>query len=793
MGCNDSKNVESNTSNPAGPQNTIEDDAARNLAMRKAANGGKRDNVMNAPDLSDSNFKAPIYPKTEEQEVLIRNTIKSVFCFDNIKTTEETTLINAMQLREVSAKTEVITQGDPGDFFYIIESGSFSAFVDNRKVKDYEAGSAGAFFGELALAYNKPRAATVRANTAGRVFTLEANVFRQIIALASKGNYDAILASLMRCELLWSSKNPEESNLTMEQLSKLADVVIPTQIKAGEQILHKGKMGKLFYMIKSGHVTIQNKDGQDGQLADTVLGPGTYFGELALMRDAPRAADVFAKSDCELLAIAKDTFISILGPLQEVIDHNYNMRLLDSVAYFSVLTKKEKRAMYDHFVPERHEVGTYIFEQGAPGDKFYIVKEGQCAVEQGGKQIVDANTKEPVFLGKGNQFGANALMLDAKRNSSVKVTSKAGCELLSLTRKQFAKLVAVKDVAAKFKKVVEQQNANNQAVLTCDHKFSDLVKLGALGSGTFGMVTLVQHKPTKAVYALKAMLKSEIEMHKQQENVMNEKNCMIGCDHPFILRLFQTFRDSQRIYMLLEFVQGGELFSVLHPAMPTNSNNMDGVNNEQAMFYSAGVLLGIAYLHNEKNVAYRDMKPENCLIDSQGYPKLVDFGFAKIITSKSYTLCGTPEYLAPELVLGRGHTKAVDYWALGIMIYEMQAGYSPFSDVNMDQTVICRNIIKEKLVFPAKFDHDCKSLCKELLRRDVKDRLGNLKDGTDDIKNHKWFVGYDWKGYYDKKIKAPMVPAIKNITDTSHFDPYAAGDHVLDPTYKDTTNWDKDF
>jgi serine/threonine protein kinase len=149
--------------------------------------------------------------------------------------------------------------------------------------------------------------------------------------------------------------------------------------------------------------------------------------------------------------------------------------------------------------------------------------------------------------------------------------------------------------------------------------------------------------------------------------------------------------------MLLEFVQGGELFSVLHPAHPPRG--VDGLPDHAAKFYAAGVILGLEHLHN-KDIAYRDMKPENCLIDKLGYPKIVDFGFAKIIDSKSFTLCGTPEYLAPELVLGRGHTKAVDYWAFGILLYEMQSGYSPFSDPQgMDQVVICKNIVKGNLTF----------------------------------------------------------------------------------------------
>jgi serine/threonine protein kinase len=233
------------------------------------------------------------------------------------------------------------------------------------------------------------------------------------------------------------------------------------------------------------------------------------------------------------------------------------------------------------------------------------------------------------------------------------------------------------------------------------YEFSNLTTLAMLGSGTFGKVTLVQDKTTKSLFALKAMFKSEIVAHKQQTNVMNEKNVMASCNHPFVLRLFQTFKDSKRLYMLLEFVQGGELFSVIHKP------DRDGIPDAHAKFYGLGVLLALAHLHS-KEIAYRDMKPENCLIDKDGYPKLVDFGFAKVITGKSFTLCGTPEYLAPELVLGRGHNKAVDYWAFGILVYEMICGYSPFSDPsgNMDQVVICKQIVSGKLRFDRSFNAD---------------------------------------------------------------------------------------
>ena len=143
-----------------------------------------------------------------------------------------------------------------------------------------------------------------------------------------------------------------------------------------------------------------------------------------------------------------------------------------------------------------------------------------------------------------------------------------------------------------------------------------------------------------------------------------------------------------------------------------------------------------------------------------------------IIPGKSYTLCGTPEYLAPELVLGRGHNKSVDYWAFGILIYEMQAGYSPFADnQGMDQVVICRNIVNCKLSFPRNFNTDCKDLVIKLLAKEIHTRLGNLKGGTDDIKNHAWFKSMNFDTYTARQVAAPWVPKVKSNVDVSNFDP----------------------
>jgi Serine/threonine protein kinase len=175
------------------------------------------------------------------------------------------------------------------------------------------------------------------------------------------------------------------------------------------------------------------------------------------------------------------------------------------------------------------------------------------------------------------------------------------------------------------------------------------------------------------------------------------------------------------------------------------------------------------YLHS-LNIVYRDLKPENLLICADGYLKLTDFGFAKVIEGRTYTLCGTPEYLAPEILLNKGHGKPVDWWTLGIILYEMIAGIDPFSDE--DPMAIYQKILKGKVKFPRNFDANGKSLIKHLLVADLTKRFGNMRGGVNDIKSHRFFTGFDWARLVQKALTMSYIPNIRAPNDSSNFSQY---------------------
>nr|XP_046908202.1 cAMP-dependent protein kinase catalytic subunit 1-like isoform X2 [Dermatophagoides farinae] len=308
-----------------------------------------------------------------------------------------------------------------------------------------------------------------------------------------------------------------------------------------------------------------------------------------------------------------------------------------------------------------------------------------------------------------------------------------------------------------FERKWNQQGSNTASL-------EDYERIKTLGTGSFGRVMLVQRKSGPDAgkhFAMKILDKQKVVRLKQVEHTLNEKKILQAVDFPFLVHLDASFKDGGHLYMVMDFIQGGELF--------TKIRLFKRFSEQMARFYAAQIVLAFEYLHY-LDLIYRDLKPENLLIDSQGYIKVTDFGFAKRVKGRTWTLCGTPEYLAPEIILSKGYNKAVDWWALGVLIYEMAAGYPPFY---ADQPIqIYEKIVSGKVRFPSHFSVELKELLRNLLQVDLTKRYGNLKNGVNDIKNHRWFSSTEWIAIYQKKVEAPFLPKCKGPGDTSNFDDY---------------------
>ncbi|KAJ8964817.1 hypothetical protein NQ314_004624 [Rhamnusium bicolor] len=256
----------------------------------------------------------------------------------------------------------------------------------------------------------------------------------------------------------------------------------------------------------------------------------------------------------------------------------------------------------------------------------------------------------------------------------------------------------------------------------------EFIHIKTLGTGSFGRVVLAKHKEHDAdnFYAIKVIEKTLIMKLKQVEHTM------------FFNDLY-TFRMHRFTEVL-------------------------------SKFYGAQVILALEFLHH-CDILYRDLKPENILIDQKGYIKIADLGFCKVDRKgRTWTLCGTPDYIAPEIILSKGYGKAVDWWSFGVLLFEMNAGFPPFS--SSDPMRIYEKIIVARYKMPRIFSTDLQDIIKNLLQTDLSRRFGNLRNGIQDLKNHKWFKDTDWLAVYNRQVEPPFKPTIKSTSDTTNFDPF---------------------
>jgi serum/glucocorticoid-regulated kinase 2 len=304
----------------------------------------------------------------------------------------------------------------------------------------------------------------------------------------------------------------------------------------------------------------------------------------------------------------------------------------------------------------------------------------------------------------------------------------------------------------------------------------DLLKV--IGKGSFGKVMQVRKKDTQRIYALKTIRKAHIAQRPGEiTHILAERTVLALVNNPFIVPLKFSFQTPDKLYLGMSFVNGGELFYHLQ-----REGKFD---QDRSRFYAAELLCALEHLHGF-NVVYRDLKPENILLDYTGHIALCDFGLCKLNmseTEKTNTFCGTPEYIAPELLESQGYTKTVDWWTLGVLLYEMMTGLPPFYDENVN--TMYQRILSDPLNFPPDMPSEARSVMTGLLQRDPARRLG--VNGGEEIKRHSFFSKYiDWNRLLAKKIQPPFKPSVESVLDVANFDPDFTNEEAQDSVVTDS-------
>lgn len=308
-----------------------------------------------------------------------------------------------------------------------------------------------------------------------------------------------------------------------------------------------------------------------------------------------------------------------------------------------------------------------------------------------------------------------------------------------------------------FSKKMSSRIESDELEESDDTSLDDFSIIKVIDKGSFGKVFLVENKHTGKKYAMKRIRKDLLIEKGQIQNTKNEKEILLSIEHPFLLGMDFVFQNDYRLYFFLDYIKGGNLFE--------NLFSQKRFDEEKVKFFAAQLVLALGCLHENK-IVHRDLKPENVLLKENGYIKLADFGLAKYLLDAkqaTYSFCGTAEYLAPEILDMKGHDYNVDWWTLGILIYELRIGRPPFLDKNHQK--LGRLIKKGKIIFPDPVKHkidmseELKDIITKLLDRDPTSRLGT--NGYEEVMNHPWFSDIDFDELYNEELDAPYIPNLK--------------------------------
>ncbi|XP_061881137.1 serine/threonine-protein kinase N2-like isoform X3 [Entelurus aequoreus] len=295
-------------------------------------------------------------------------------------------------------------------------------------------------------------------------------------------------------------------------------------------------------------------------------------------------------------------------------------------------------------------------------------------------------------------------------------------------------------------------------------RVEDLRYVSVLGRGHFGKVLLAESRRTGGLYAVKALKKSDVVTRDEVDSLMSEKRIfqmITACDHPFLVHLHACFQTSEHVCFVMDYLPGGDLMIHIHN---------QAFSQEQTRFYSACVLLALDFLHGNR-IIYRDLKLDNLLMDADGFVKMTDFGLCKEGMShgdRTSTFCGTPEFLAPEVLTDDDYTRAVDWWGMGVLIYEMLVGESPF--LGEDEEEVFDSIVNDDVHYPASLPPDAVAIMQKLLKKNPLKRLGAGERDANELKGETFFQEVEWEALLAKKVKPPFLPSIKESADVSNFD-----------------------
>jgi len=735
--------------------------------------------------------------------------------FSTLAPSELPLVAGAFSVVEYKEDEVIIKQGDPGRELFIIESGRVAVNVqwpwleDPVRVQELEEGS---YFGEEALLSGAPRSASLVALEDCKLWVLERSDFenlglrhrlhfrkKQAVHMGStdeenehadyhedkQEKTDAQRELLRAAFMKHENVGPLLAYLSEADVDAVVESARPLEVESGMEIMTQGDTKMvLFYIVEEGAFEVF----RDGK-SISMLGRGQSFGELALLVLEPCAATVRATTASKLWAIPRQTLREVRkAPLRQRVEEY--VKVLGKTQQLPDACREKLAEVLTEMTFSKDE---YIIRQGEEVRSFFVLYDGRVSMYVDGQQGSSRELCGDPNSGATEFFGERALVGDETSPASVRCVSDR-VVVLALERQDFLRVMR-RCQPSFLPAEATTASADTKGKLKgnlMEYSLDRLQEVALLGCGSYARVSLQRDRETGRFFALKALSKGRILQRRQVRQVQTERLVLKTTNSPFLIRLAATFSGQSHLYFLLEFAVGGELSTVCE-------RNELFHSPRHARFYVACALEGLVHLH-ERSIVYRDLKLENMLVDGEGYCKLADFGLSKFVVGHTYTLCGTPDYMAPEMLSGAGHTRAVDWWALGVTTCALMTGVLPFDAPTAPQIFekVKRGV--EHTLRTAGFGggHGAGAwadLVRGLCKEEASARLPVRPGGASNVRQHSWFkdVGFDWEQLQSQSMNPPYMPSLIGPEDLANFDPNPE-DTPVDVRYFDPGDgWDREF
>ena len=581
--------------------------------------------------------------------------IDNIPLFSSVDVNIKSKILNHLYKEIYINSKPIFLKGDIAHSIYFIREGEVDIKVDGNIIRTLKEGD---FFGEISVLCKIDRIADAIPRINSTVLSLPTAYLNKLC----RDNYNVeLLLTMVKSAFV----NIDYFNSLNTNIFNDIYYLFKLEYYKEEQIIIKKGTNKNQYIIIpiEGFLMINNTQNIICERGQLLFGEEIYNNDNSCIND-----DIKCSNYC--IIIKANTF-EILNYLNcsfvELVERSNALRQLKKVRLFKNLPLKKLEEIFSRIKVEKYKKDEYIMTQGEEGNKFYIVKKGSIDVFVNNKYVRRLNSLQ--------YLGERALFFREPRSATC--IAHKDCEMYYLEKEDFDNVIDTNLQTFLMKRLYLQDETVQLA---------DLTFYKNLGQGSYGNVSLVKSEKNNYFYAIKNISNKQILYSKLHHNIELERNILLKIDHPFIVKLVKSLKDDNYIYYLMDYIKGKELFDVIR--------DIGLLDKPKAQFYIGSIILALHYLH-DKGIIFRDIKPENIMVLENGFIKLIDFGAAKYIKDRTNSIIGTPQYMAPEVILGDQYSFEVDYWSVGVCLYEFIYGEIPFGQDASEAIGIYSSIINE--------------------------------------------------------------------------------------------------